>query len=166
LRQPSQIGLRACYGTPDYGLQKLPQTLTGENSVRSLIGPKGLIVIGGVIGLATNGLTGLIVGLVAGYIIAVLTGIAFRIVMGGSVPPTVRREVITNVLANRPDAVRAAFPRLAGSALFKALDQEIEGVIRTAVTLSPSHEAILDKGVISAALRQRFLSEPDEARQR
>lgn len=84
---------------------------------------------------------------------------------GRAVPREVRRDLVNNVIAEHPDVVRAAFPDCSGDALFKAINAELVEIIKTAGSVSPSHQAIFAENVMRVALRKRLLSEPDPRRQ-
>jgi len=131
-----------------------------------LSNPKAWIAVAAVLGLIIGGLRGLVLGAVGGLVLTMVMGLAARAVSGGSVPRRVRRDLVTNVLAEDSEAVRMAFPDASGEALFKALEEEVEKIIRTAISVSPSHRAIFSEGVVREALRRRFLEELDPGRQR
>ena len=130
-----------------------------------LTSPKGWIAIGTVIGLVVGGLPGMAVGFVGSLLLTLLVGLMVNAVSGGAVPKKVRRQLVAAVVNENPAAVRAAFPEVGEAGLSRALENEVEETIKTAVTISPSHEAIFAENVIRAALRQRMLEEPDPARQ-
>jgi hypothetical protein len=131
-----------------------------------LSSPIAWIAVAAVLGLIVGGFRGLVLGAAGGLALTLVVGLAARLVSGGSVPRRVRRDLVTNVLAEDPEAVRMAFPDLSGEALFKALEEEVEQIIRTAISVSPSHKDIFSEGVVRAALRRRFLEEVDPDRQR
>ena len=130
-----------------------------------LSSPKAWIAAAAVVGLLVGGGRGLVLGAAAGLVLTLVLGLAVRAVSGGSVPRRVRRDLATNVLAEDPESVRRAFPGVSGEALVRALEEEIEQIARTAITVSPSHRDIFAEGVMRAALRRRLVEEADPARQ-
>jgi hypothetical protein len=128
--------------------------------------PRVWIGVAAALGLIVGGWPGLVLGGTGGLVLTLVVGLTVRAISGGSVPRHVRRDLVTNVLAEDPEAVRMAFPGVSGEALFKALEEEVEQIIRGAVSISPSHQAVFAENVVRAALQRRFLEEVDPGRQR
>ena len=127
--------------------------------------PKAWIAIAALVGLIYRGVPGVLIGAVLGFIVTIVFGLLVNAFSGGAVPRGVRRALVTNVLADDPETVRRAFPGLEGNDLFRAIEDEVERIIRKAVTLSPSHQAIYSQVVVLSAAVLVAEEKPDPAYQ-
>lgn len=108
--------------------------------LRILTSPIGWIGVAAIVGLMIGSAGGMIVGAVVGIGATMVVGVVVRAASGGSLPRSVRRSVVTNMLAADPSTATAAFPALSGDALFGALEKEVERIVRRAIAISPSME--------------------------
>lgn len=134
--------------------------------MKMLTDPKVWVVIVGVVGWILIGIPGMVLGLILGFFATLGIGLVVRAISGGSVPKGVRRDLVSTLLVEDSQAVKAAFPNLSGNELFRAIESEVEEVINAAVRISPTHNTIFSEGVIRAALQEKIFEEQDPARQR
>ncbi len=124
--------------------------------------PWVLVGLAALVGLAVRGAAGLLVGAVVGIALASILGFFVRKAQGGLLPSKVRRELIVNLLTGWPNVISEAFPGLEGDALFKAIEQVIEGVARRAVSLAPSNSEVWSAPVVARALEAAAAEEPSQ----
>ncbi len=122
--------------------------------------PYILIGIAGIIGLISNGFTGLIVGLILGYVAAYALGETFNKIQGGAVPRKAREGLIARLLADEADVVQAAFPQLSGHDLYKAIEGAIDSVGSKAIKLSPNNSVVWTDRVVLSAVKLAISEQP------
>lgn len=128
--------------------------------------PGWTIAIFSVLGLLAGGLPGAVVGLILGVSFVLLIGALVRTSQGGLMPRKVRRDLTTNLLAQRGEAVQAAFSSVHGNELFRAVEAEIESLAHRATSMAavPTHEGIWTPDNVTDAATSLLRDDPEPSR--
>ena len=123
--------------------------------------PVWTIVVFAALGFLFKGFAGLIGGVALGLVVTFALGGAVQLFQGGPVPRKVRHQLAANMVANHTSVVEKAFPGKQGPELYSAVEEQINRLVRKAISIAPSNAAVFDKATIMLALAGIAAEEPD-----